>query len=368
MSGSALFTPYTLRRVELANRIVVAPMGQYSAEEGSATDWHLMHLGQFAVAGAGLVITEATAVSPEARITPACLGLYSDENERALARVVAFCRRHGFAKLGIQLSHAGRKGSTIPPAQGRNAPLGINEGGWQTLGASGIPRATGWPEPAAATEADLAKVVEDHAAAACRADRAGFDLIELTAAHGYLLQEFMSPLANRRTDRYGGSFENRVRLCLDVFDAIRNVWPEGKPVGVRLSATDYIAGGWTPEETIALCRLLKARGCDFATISSGGLSLDQEVPVGEGHQVPFATDVRQATGLPVMAVGMIYRPEHAEAIVAAGKADLVALARGMLFDPHWPWYAASVLGAEIEFPSQYIRGYRSHWLRNLRRG
>ena len=368
MSEPALFTPLRLREVELANRIVVAPMGQYSAEDGSATNWHLMHLGQFAVNGAGLLITEATAVSPEGRITAGCLGLYSDENEHALCRVVDFCRQHSPMALGIQLSHSGRKGSTYPPAAGRNAPLPASEGGWETLSSAGQPRAEGWPSPRIASEADLKKVIDDHALAARRADQIGFDVIELTAAHGYLLQEFMSPSANSRTDRWGGAFENRIRLCVDVFDAIRAAWPARKPIGVRLSATDYIPGGWDLADTVALCRVLQDHGCDFVTLSSGGLSLDQKVPIGEGHQVEFAETVRREIGLPAMAVGMIFRPEHANAIVAEGRADMVALARGMLQDPHWPWRAAAVLDAEVAYPPQYIRGYRSRWYRDQNRG
>ena len=342
-------------------------MGQYSAIGGSATDWHLMHLGQFAVNGAGMLITEATAVSPEGRITPDCLGLYSDANEAALERVVRFCKAHSPTAVGIQLSHSGRKGSTYPPARGRNAPLSEADGAWETLSSAAQPRANGWPTPRAADAQDIAKVVQDHIAAAERANRIGFDMIELTAAHGYLLQEFMSPGVNTRDDQWGGAFENRVRLCLDIFDAIRGVWPEHKPIGVRLSATDYLEGGWSLDDTVKLCGLLKGRGCDFATISSGGLSLKQNVPIGEGHQVEFAKTVRQETGLPVMAVGMIYRPEHAENIVASGDADLVALARGMLHDPHWPWRAAAELNAEIHYPPQYIRGYKSRWHRDLRK-
>jgi 2,4-dienoyl-CoA reductase-like NADH-dependent reductase (Old Yellow Enzyme family) len=363
---SALFSPFALRGVELANRIVVAPMGQYSAVDGSATDWHLMHLGQFAVNGAGLLITEATAVSPEARITPGCLGLYSNHNEAALAHVVGFCRQHSRIALGIQLSHSGRKGSTYAPAAGRNAPLLPEDGAWETLSAAGQPRADGWPPPRAASEADLQKVIADHADAARRADRIGFDLIELTAAHGYFLQEFMSPASNKRTDRWGGAFENRVRLCLEVFKAIRDVWPAEKALGVRLSATDYLDGGWDLAQTVLLCGMLKDLGCDFATLSSGGLSLDQKVPIGEGHQVDFAATVRRETGLPVMAVGMIFRPQHAESIVAEGQADMIALARGMLHDPHWPWRAAAELGAEVDYPPQYVRGYKSRWYREQR--
>ena len=342
-------------------------MGQYSADNGAATDWHLMHLGQFAVNGAGLLITEAAAVSPEARITPDCLGLYNDKHEAALKRIVKFCKRHSKIALGIQLSHSGRKGSTYPPTAGRNAPLTPEDDAWQTLSSAGIPRADGWPAPRVATEADLAKVIDDHVQSAIRADRAGFDLIELTAAHGYLLQEFMSPSANRRKDRWGGSLENRTRLCIEVFQAIRDVWPKNKPIGVRLSATDYLEGGWNIDETTELCYRLKALGCDYAAISSGGLSLEQKVPIGEGHQVEFARAVKAGSGLPVMAVGMIFRPQHAEEIVANGDADLIGLARGMLQDPHWPWRAAAALGADIEYPPQYIRGYRSRWHREQQR-
>jgi len=355
-----------MRGLELANRIIVAPMGQYSAIGGSATDWHLMHLGQFSVNGAGMLITEATAVSPEGRITPQCLGLYSEDNEAALNRIVNFCKSHSPMALAIQLSHSGRKGSTYPPTQGRNAPISPKDGGWETLSAAGHPRAEGWPSPRVADLDDIAKVIDDHVTAARRADRIGFDAIELTAAHGYLLQEFMSPITNSRQDQWGGHFENRVRLCVETFDAIREAWPTNKPIGVRLSATDYLDGGWTLDDTVRLCALLKDRGCDFATISSGGLSLDQKVPIGEGHQVDFAETVRRVTGLPTMAVGMIFRPEHAEEIISSGKADMIALARGMLHDPHWPWHAAAKLGSTVHFPPQYIRGYRSRWHREQR--
>ena len=341
-------------------------MGQYSADNGAATDWHLMHLGQFAVSGAGLLITEATAVSPEAHITPDCLGLYTDKHETALKHVVGFCKKHSQIALGIQLSHSGRKGSTYPPTAGRNAPLTTEDGAWETISSSGIPRANGWPKPKTATEKDLAKVICDHTQSTIRADRAGFDLIELTAAHGYLLQEFMSPSANTRDDQWGGSFENRTRLCIDVFKAIREVWPEHKPIGVRLSATDYLEGGWSLDETTELCRRLRSLGCDYAAISSGGLSLDQKVPIGEGHQVGFARTVREGSGLPVMCVGMIFRPKHAEKIISDRDADLVGLARGMLQDPHWPWRAAAELDAEVTYPPQYIRGYRSKWHRTQR--
>jgi len=364
----ALFRPLKLRGVELANRIVVAPMGQYSAEDGSATDWHLMHLGQFAVAGAGLLIAEATAVSPAARITHGCLGLYSNANEATLKRIVDFCREHSKIKLGLQLSHSGRKGSSQFPWITRSAPLGPDEGAWETLGCSGIPRAEGWPTPKAATAADIETVIADHVAAVRRADRIGIDLLEINAAHGYLFHEFLSPITNRRDDRYGGDVDGRLRFLLEAFEAMRAVWPEAKALGVRLSAEDYVEGGWSLEETVELCHRLKTLGCDFATISSGGLVLEQNVPIGEGHQVPLAATVKRETGLVTMAVGMIQRPAHAEAILEAGEADLIALARAMLHDPHWPWHAAAALDAEVDFPVQYIRGYKSRWHRGLRGG
>ncbi|MCG8547808.1 MAG: NADH:flavin oxidoreductase/NADH oxidase [Alphaproteobacteria bacterium] len=363
---SALFSPATLRETALSNRIVVSPMSQYSAEDGSATDWHLMHLGQFAASGAGLLIAEATNVEPEGRITHGCLGLYSDENEAALARIVAFCKVHSDMPIGVQLAHAGRKGSTKLPWEGRAQPLTAAEGAWQTLSCSGIPRAEGWPVPRAMGQDDLHRVREAHAAAVRRALRIGFDLIEFNAAHGYLIHEFLSPLTNRRDDGYGGSREARFRYPLEVFQAMRAAWPANKPMGVRVSATDYADGGWALDDTIAFCAALKAHGCDYVAVSSGGLLLDQTVPVGEGHQVDMARAVRDAVEIPVMAVGMIQRPKHAEEIIANGSADFVAIARGMLHDPHWPWHAAAVLGADVNYPPQYVRAYKSRWHRDLR--
>jgi len=363
--SSALFSPLALRGVTLPNRIVVSPMCQYSAEEGAAADWHLMHLGQFAVSGAGLVIVEATHVEPRGRITHGCLGLYSDATEAALARVVRFCRQHGGAKLGIQLSHSGRKGSARLPWVGRGAPLKEEEGAWRTVGVSGLPFGEGWPAPEVLDEAGLVTVTEAHVQAVGRAARLGFDLVEVHIAHGYLLHEFLSPLSNRRTDRYGGSRENRMRFPLELFEAMRDAWPADRPMGVRHSVTDWVAGGWTPEDASVFATALRERGCDYMTASSGGLSPVQDVPVGEGHQVPFARLLR-AAGMPSMAVGMIFDPHHAERLIAAEDADCVALARGILSDPHWPWRAAAALGAEVSYPPQYVRGYRSKWLRERR--
>lgn len=327
-----------------------------------------MHLGQFAVSGCGLVIIEATHVERRGRITHGCLGLYSDDNEAALKRVVDFCREHGTARIGMQLSHSGRKGSAKLPWEGRGNPLQAHEEPWGTVGCSGIPYDDGWPQPEALDPAGIDTVIRAHADAAVRALRLGIDLLELHAAHGYLLHEFLSPITNRRTDRYGGSLANRMRFVLEVFEAVRQVWPQDRPLGARISATDWIDGGWNVEESVTLCRELKALGCDYVTVSSGGLSMAQQIAIGEGHQVPLATRIRCEVDVPVMAVGMIFRPEHAESIVAGKEADMVAIARGMLFEPHWTWRAAAALGAQVSGPPQYIRAQRSRWLREQSAG
>lgn len=357
---SALFSPFTWRGVTLPNRVVVSPMCQYVAEDGNATDWHLMHLGQFSMGAAGLLFTEATAVSAEGRITHGCLGLYSDANEAALGRVVQFCRRHGVAVLGIQLAHAGRKGSARTPLAG-GAALAEDERPWTTLAPSALPYGPGWHTPKAMTQADLAKVKDEFVAAAARAARLGFDVIELHMAHGYLLHEFLSPISNQRDDAYGGSSENRMRYPLEVFEAVRVTLPAGTPLGVRVSATDWVDGGWTPAETVALAKRLKALGCDFVDVSSGGLDPRQKVPLGPGYQVPFAEQVRREAGIPTMAVGLITEPEQAERIVAGGQADFVALGRGIMDDPRWAWHAAATLGAEAPYASQYVRAHPKFW-------
>ena len=362
--NAPLFSPFTLRGLTMDNRIVVGPMCQYSAEDGAARDWHLMHLGQFAKSGAGLVITESAHVEAIGRITHGCLGLYSDATEQALGRVIEFCRTNGSARLGVQLSHAGRKGSTRLPWEGRAAPL--TRDAWETVGCSGQPRAEGWPRPTPLDESGMGRVRQAHVDAVTRASRIGFDLVEVVMAHGYLLHEFLSPLSNHRDDACGDSLENRMRFPLSVFAAMRAAWPDDKPMGVRVSATDWIEGGWTPEDTIILAQALKALGCDYIAVSTGGLSLDQKIPLGEGHQVPLAAKIRAASGLPVMAMGMIQDPHHANRIIADGDADMVALARAFLSDPHWPWCAAAVLGENVDYPPQYLRGYRSKWLRERR--
>lgn len=365
---AALFSPAALRGLTLRNRIVVGPMDQYSAVDGNATDWHLMHLGKLATSGAGLLITESAAVEARGRITHGCLGLYSDENEVALSRVVRFCREYGSAKLGVQLAHSGRKGSTRLPWEGRAAPLTSAEGGWETCGCAGQPRAEGWPDPEPLDEDGLIRVREAHVAAVERAARIGFDLVELVMAHGYLLQEFLSPLSNLRRDEYGGDLAGRMRYPLEVFEAMRAAWPTDLPMGVRVSATDWVEGGWSLPDTLALAGALKAGGCDYIAVSSGGLSLDQKIPLGEGHQVSFSAAVRREAGIATMTMGMIQDPCHAERIIADGQADYVALARSFLSDPHWPWYAAAVLDEDIEYPPQYLRGYRSRWHRGKRAG
>jgi NADPH2 dehydrogenase len=356
--ASLLFSPIDLRGLHLANRIVVSPMCQYSAVEGSLTDWHLMHLGQFAVSGAGLVFIEATGVEPAGRITLGCPGLYSDENEAAMARVVRFFRDYGNARIGIQLAHAGRKASTGLAWQG-GKPLTAAAGAWQTWSASDLPYAEGWHSPQALDEDGRARVTAAFVAAAERALRLDIDLIEIHSAHGYLLHQFLSPLSNRRTDAYGGALEGRLRFPLEVFEAVRAVWPSDRPLGVRLSATDWVEGGWDLESSIAYVAALQERGCDFVDVSSGGLSPAQEIAAGPGYQVKFAAEIRRATQATVMAVGQIVEARQAETILASGQADMVALARGVLFDPRWPWHAAEALGDQAAFPPQYQRAHPS---------
>ncbi len=357
---SLLFTPITLGGLTLANRIAVSPMCQYSAVDGSATDWHVQHLGSLSLSGAGLVIAEATAVEPAGRITPGCLGLYCDANEAALERVVATCRRWGSARLGIQLAHAGRKASSQVPWLG-GKPLAAAEGAWPRVGASAIPFDAGCPAPEPLDEAGLARVRDAFAAAARRADRLGFDLVELHGAHGYLLHSFQSPIANRRTDAYGGSPENRMRFPLEVAAAVRAVWPRQKALGMRITGSDWIAGGLTSADAVAFARELERIGFDYVCVSSGGISPDARVTVGPGYQVPFATAVKAGSGIAVQAVGMIVQPRQAEAIVAEGQADCVALARGFLDDPRWAWHAADALGAEAPCPPQYVRSRPGLW-------
>jgi 2,4-dienoyl-CoA reductase-like NADH-dependent reductase (Old Yellow Enzyme family) len=359
--SSALFSPISLRELTLENRIVVSPMCQYSARDGSATEWHLMHLGQFCVSGPGLVMVEATGVEARGRISYGDLGLYSDDNEEALGRVVAFCRKYGQSRLGLQLAHAGRKASDHLPWEEPDRPLASAEGAWPTVGPSPVSYGEGWPPPQALDREGLAAVKQAFVQVTRRAARLGFDLVELHAAHGYLLHGFLSPLSNHRVDDYGGSRENRMRFPLEVFEALREAWPAAKPLGVRISATDYAEGGWDIEDAVALAAALQKGGCDFIDVSGGGLVPWQKIPLGPGYQVPLAARIRQEVGIATMAVGMITQPRQAEEIIARGQADLVALARGMLYDPRWTWHAAEELGAEITYPPQYRRCHPSQW-------
>jgi 2,4-dienoyl-CoA reductase-like NADH-dependent reductase (Old Yellow Enzyme family) len=358
--SSPLFSPLALRGLTLPNRIVVSPMCQYSAENGSANDWHLLHLGSLAVGGAGLLMIEATAVTAAGRITEGCLGLYSDANEAALARVVAACRRFGNAPLGIQLAHAGRKASATRPWESIRA-LTVREGAWPTLAPSALPLDAGWPTPQAASSDDLDRVVEAFVRAAERAQRLGLDLVELHAAHGYLLHEFLSPIANHRTDAYGGSRENRMRFPLRVVAAVRQAWPGVKPLGVRISGTDWLEGGFTIEDAVAFVQALKAEGCDYVCVSSGGIVARAPIPVGPGYQLALAARVRRETGIPVRAVGLVAEPRQAEGVIASGQADMIAMARAFLDDPHWVWHAAEALGARATMPPQYERARADLW-------
>ncbi len=351
---SKLFSSLKLGQLQLPNRIVIAPMCQYSAEEGKATDWHTIHLGQLALSGAGLLIVEATGVEPIGRISPADLGLYSDETEAALHKVLGAVRRYSDMPLGIQLAHAGRKASSRVPWEGGSLLL-PDEGGWPVVAPSPIAHGLNEPPPVALDEAGLLRVRNAFVQAAQRAARLGFDLIEVHAAHGYLLHQFLSPLSNQREDQYGGSLANRMRFPLEVFAAVREAFPADKPVGVRISGTDWAEGGWDIEQSVAFAQALEALGCAFMHVSSGGLVTGQKIPVGPGYQIPLAEAVRQQVGIPVIGVGLITEPEQAEAIVAEGRADAVALARGILYDPHWPWHAAAKLGGQVSAPRQYWR-------------
>jgi 2,4-dienoyl-CoA reductase-like NADH-dependent reductase (Old Yellow Enzyme family) len=364
MTMSVLFTPYRVGALAMRNRIVIAPMCQYSADEGRATDWHVLHLGNLALSGAGLLIVEATAVTPDGRISPDDLGLWSDETEQALGRVLGIVRRYSDMPIAIQLAHAGRKASTrVPWEGGQQIPPGQDRG-WQAVAPSPLPYAPQEHPPLPLDRAGLATVREAFAQAARRAARLGFDGIQIHAAHGYLLHQFLSPLSNRRDDAYGGSLENRMRFPLEVFDAVRAAFPAERPVSVRVSATDWAEGGWDLDQTIALARALGAHGGSAIHVSSGGLTPAQRIPVGPSYQVPLARGVKAATGLPTIAVGLITGFEQAEAVVGTGDADLVALARTILYDPRWPWHAAAHLGGTVKAPRQYLRSQPSRY-RNL---
>jgi 2,4-dienoyl-CoA reductase-like NADH-dependent reductase (Old Yellow Enzyme family) len=351
----ALFSPIEVGNLRLANRIVIAPMCQYSAEDGCMTDWHVIHLGHLALSGAALLTIEATAVTPEGRISYGDTGLWSDANEEAMARVLATVRRWSDMPIGIQLGHAGRKASTDKPWFGGKQIAPGEPNGWQTVAPSPIPFLEGESPPLELDRAGLERIRRAFADAAERAARLDLAAVQLHGAHGYLLHQFLSPISNLRTDEYGGSLENRMRFPLEVFDTVRAVFPDDRPVTMRVSGTDWVDGGWDIEQTIAFARALEERGCSAIHVSSGGLDPRQQIPVGPGYQVPLAREVKRAVGIPVVAVGLITAFEQAEAIVGTGDADLVALARGMLYDPRWPWHAAAALGAKVKAPPQYLR-------------
>jgi 2,4-dienoyl-CoA reductase-like NADH-dependent reductase (Old Yellow Enzyme family) len=348
-----LFEPWTLRSLRFANRIFVSPMCEYSSVDGFANDWHLVHLGSRAVGGAALVLTEATAVTAPGRISPQDLGIYDDRHVEGLARIVRFVRGQG-AAAGVQLAHAGRKGSTPRPWDGGKVVLPA-DGGWEPVGPTAEAFTPGYPVPRALAEDEIPGIVAAFRKAAERAREAGFDVVEIHAAHGYLIHEFLSPLVNTRTDAYGGSYDHRVRLCLEVAEAVREVWPEGLPVFVRLSSTDWKEGGWDVDSSVELARRLRERGVDLIDCSSGGAVSDAKITLGPGYQVPFAERIRREAGIATGAVGLITDPAQADAIVRDGQADAVLLARELLRDPYWPLHAAQALGAEIAWPAQYLR-------------
>jgi len=361
MTHPALFAPLALGPVTVPNRIAVAPMCQYSAADGCALDWHLQHWCTLAMSGAGLVMVEATGVERRGRITHGCLGLYSDDCEDTIARKLMAARRvAGSARFGIQLAHAGRKASSQRPWEGGGA-LGIHEDPWPTVSASELPFDTGWHVPAALDEAGMAQVTDSFVAAARRAVRIGFDVVELHSAHGYLLHQFLSPLSNRREDDCGGSLANRMRFPLRVLGAVRAAVPDGTALGMRISATDWVPGGWNVEESIEYLLAAKPMGLDYVCVSSAGLTAKADIPLGPGYQVAAAERIRHATGLLTRAVGLITSPRQADAIVAEGRADQVALARAFLDDPRWGWHAADALGAEVASPPQFARARLPTW-------
>ncbi|MGI2032962.1 NADH:flavin oxidoreductase/NADH oxidase [Rhizobium panacihumi] len=355
MSATKLFSPVTLGELTLDNRIVIAPMCTYSAVDGSMTDWHMMHLGMLATSGAGILTIEATAVSPEGRISYADVGLYSDENEQAMGRVLEGIRRMSDMPIAIQLAHAGRKASTEVPWKGGAQILPNAQGGWKTVAPSAVPFQPQYDHPAALDRDGMIRIRDAFVEAAHRSARLDIDVVQIHAAHGYLLHEFLSPLSNQRTDEYGGSLENRMRFPLEVFDAVREAFPADRPVTIRVSATDWAEGGWDVQQTIAFAKALEQRGCSAIHVSSGGLAAHQNITLGPNYQVPFARAIKAETAMPVIAVGLITEFEQAEAILVTGDADMVAIARAALYDPRWPWHAAAHFGESVRAAPQYLR-------------
>lgn len=350
--GMGLFSPLTLRGIALPNRIALSPMCMYSCEDGFANDWHLVHLGARAVGGVGLVMAEATAVVPEGRITPNDLGIWKDEHVEPLARVTRFIHAQG-GYAAIQIAHAGRKAGTARPWAPKRGPIPIDEGGWVPVGPSPIPFRDDMTTPHEMSVEEIAGLQESYRQAARRAREAGFSVLEIHSAHGYLMHQFLSPISNRRTDAYGGSLDNRCRMLVEVVRACRKEWPERLPLFVRISATDWVEGGWTLDDSVHLAQRLKGEGVDLIDCSSGGSTPDAQIPAGPGFQVPFAERIRKETGLAAGAVGMITEPAQADAIVREGRADLVFLGRELLRDPHWALKAAKELGADVPWPAPY---------------
>lgn len=364
MASTTLFSPLKVGPLELKNRIVIAPMCQYSAKDGQMTDWHMIHLGHLALSGAAVLTIEATAVSAEGRITYGDVGLYSDDCEKAMNRVLNGIRTWSSMPIAIQLAHAGRKASSEVPWKGGHQIAPDAPNGWKTVAPSAVAFREAYDAPAALDHAGMKRIRDAFADAARRADRLGIDAVQIHAAHGYLLHEFLSPLSNLRTDEYGGSLENRMRFPLEVFDAVRAVWPKTKPLTVRVSGTDWKEGGWDAESTVTFARALEARGADAIHISSGGLASDAKMSIGPGYQLPYARAVKQAVNIPVVAVGLITEFEQAEEILKSGDADLIALARGILYNPRWPWHAAAHFGETVDAPPQYLMS-KPHGVKTL---
>ncbi len=352
-----LFTPIQLGGITLPNRIVVSPMCQYSAQDGRMTDWHLMHLGQFACSGAGLMMVEATGITPEGRISHGCTGLYDDATEKAMARALEVYRKITKHPIGIQLAHAGRKASAHPPFAG-GKPLGPGDSPWQAVAPSPIPFGEGWPAPHELSIGELKIVAEKFVAAANRAKRMGFEILELHSSHGYLLHEFLSPLSNQRKDPYG---QERMRFPLEVARAVRDAWPKERGLGARISASDWMEGGLGPDDAVAYALELKRIGFDYVCVSSGATVPHARIPLAPGYQVPFAEKVKKGASINVRAVGLIADPLQAEGIVASGKADMIAMARAFLDNPRWVWHAGERFGVKIDYPPQYSRSRHDQW-------
>jgi 2,4-dienoyl-CoA reductase-like NADH-dependent reductase (Old Yellow Enzyme family) len=359
-NSSLLFQPIDLRSLSLANRIIVEPMCQYSAIDGTANEWHRIHLGTLALSGAGLVIVEATACEARGRITPQCLGLYSDQNEQALGEILRSVRTVSDIPIGIQIGHAGRKASIAVPWQGRG-PIPYEDGGWSTIGPSPIPFAPDWPAPEEMTRADMETVRDAHVKSVQRAERLGFDLVEIHSAHGYLLSSYLSPLSNQRQDEFGGSLENRMRFPLEVIRAVREVWPKEKPLSVKFNGTDWADGGFTGDHAVTYAKALRSVGVDMVVLSGGGISPTAKVPLGPAYQLPFAERVKQNVDIVTGSVGMIYDPHQAENIIRNEQADIVAMARAFLFNPRWVQHAALALNENITYPVQYERASLPNW-------